>query len=160
MSAFLVREFGRLLEVRDVRRIRHVVGEGWTVSVVLNASSGDLHIADVLIDESGGMSPVIDSNTIVAAVERARTAQLPGPSEDMGDIDGFGAADDEGDALDALEMHEDPAEIRVARAITKGDPSSLREARDLLPRLLTDPEKRGATLLTMAEVETKLGERG
>jgi CRP-like cAMP-binding protein len=75
-------------------------------------------------------------------------------------MDGFGAADDEGDALDALEMNEDPAEIRVARAITKGDPASLREARDLLPRLLTDPEKRGVTLLTMAEVEIKLGEPG
>jgi CRP-like cAMP-binding protein len=161
MSAFLVREFGRLLEVRDVRRVRHVVGEGWTITVVLNASSGDLHIADVLVDDSGGMSPVIDANTIVAAIERARAAQPTRPSEhvgDMGDMEGFGAADDEGDALDALEMNEDPADIRVARAITKGDPASLREARDLLPRLLTDPEKRGATLLTMAEVEIKLDE--
>ena len=160
LSAFLAREFGRLLEVRDVRRIRHVVGEGWTVTVVLNASSGDLHIADVLVDESGGMSPVIDANAIVAAVRRARTTQPSAPSEQMGDIDGFGAADDEGDALDALEMNEDPADVRAARAITRGDPASLREARDLLPRLLADHQKRGATLLTMAEVEMKLGESG
>jgi CRP-like cAMP-binding protein len=158
MSAFLVREFGRLLEVRDVRRIRRVVGEGWTITVVLHARSGDLHIADVLVDESGGMSPVIDANTIVAAIDRTRTPQPPPPSEDMGEMDGFGAGDDEGDALDALEMNEDPADIRAARAIARGDPASLREARDLLPRLLADHEQRGATLLTMAEVEMKLGE--
>jgi CRP-like cAMP-binding protein len=158
VSSFLAREFGRLLEVRDVRRIRRVIGEGWTVTVVLNASSGDLHIADVLIDESGAMSPTIDPNTIVAAIKRARTLPPPAASDDMGDMGDFGGGDDEGDALAALEMNEDPADVRAARAIDRGDPVSLREARDILPRLLSDHEKRGATLLTMAEVEMKLGE--
>src|SRR4029079_1897157 len=43
-------------------------------------------------------------------------------------------------------------------AMSRGDPSSLRQARELLPRLLTDHEKRGATLFTMSEVEVRLGE--
>jgi CRP-like cAMP-binding protein len=158
VTTFLVGEFGRLLEVRDVRRIRRVLGEGWTVTVVLNASSGDLHVADVVIDENGAMSPRIDANTIIAAVKQARTERPPPPAEDMGDLGDFGGGDDESNALDALEMNEDPADVRATRAIAQGDPALLREARDILPRLLTDHEKRGTTLLMMAEVEMKLGE--
>jgi CRP-like cAMP-binding protein len=52
-----------------------------------------------------------------------------------------------------------PLEQRAAAAIAKGDPESLRTARDLLPRMLADHERRGATLFTMADVEVKLGER-
>jgi CRP-like cAMP-binding protein len=158
VTSFLVREFGRLLELRDVRRIRRVMGEGWMVTVVLHASTGDIHVADVVMDENGTMSPPIDADTIVAAVKRVLTEAPLGPSEDMGDLDEFGPADDEGDALNALEMNEDPADVRAARALQQGDPASLREARDMLPRLLADHEKRGATLLMMAEVEMKLGE--
>lgn len=161
VSGFLVREFGRLLEVRDVRRVRRVVGEGWTVTVVLQASSGDLHVADVAVDERGTMTPVIDANSVIAAVKRAQSASMaPPPADEMGDLEGFGASDDDGDALDALEMVEDPVDVRAANAIKRGDPASLREARDLLPRLLTEHDKRGTVLLTMAEVEMKLGERG
>jgi CRP-like cAMP-binding protein len=157
VTAFLVREFGRLLEVRDVRRIRRVMGEGWMVTVVLHASSGELHVADVVVDENGAMSPSIDADTIVAAVERARTKKPPSPPEELGDLGDFGGGD-EGDAFDALEMNEDPADVRAARAIEQGDPVSLRQARETLPRLLADHEKRGTTLLMMAEVEMKLGE--
>ena len=39
--------FGRLLDVRDVRRVRRVAGDAWVVTVVLAAPSGDLHVADV-----------------------------------------------------------------------------------------------------------------
>jgi CRP-like cAMP-binding protein len=158
VSAFLVREFGRLLEVQDVRRIRRVMGEGWMVTVVLHASTGDLHVADVVMDESGAMSPPIDASTIIAAIKRTLTIRPPAPAEDMGDLDEFGTGNDDADALDALMMNEDPVDVRAARAIERGDPASLREARELLPRLLADHEKRGATLLTMAEVEMKLGE--
>jgi CRP-like cAMP-binding protein len=158
VSSLLVRDFGRLLEVRDVRRIRRVMGEGWMVTVVLHASSGELHVADIVIDESGAMSPRIDADTIILAIKRASTEAPPPASESMGDLGEFGAGDDEGDALEALEMNEDPADVLAARAIEKGDPVSLRQARELLPRLLADHEKRGTTLLTMAEVEMKLGE--
>jgi CRP-like cAMP-binding protein len=157
VMSFLVREFGRLLEVRDVRRIRRVMGEGWMVTIILHASSGELHVADVVVDESGTISPPINADTIIAAVKRASTEAPPAAPESMGDLGDFGVAD-EGDALDELEMNEDPADVRAARALEQGDPASLREARDILPRLLADHEKRGTTLLMMAEVEMKLGE--
>ena len=160
VSNHLVREFGRLLEVRDVRRIRRVSGEGWTVTVVLTATSGDLHVADVSVDEAGAMTPVIDANAVIAAVKRAQTVSMmpPPATDDMGDMGDFGGADEAADAFDNLEMGDDPVEVRVANALKKGDTASLREARDLLPRLLTDHEKRGTTLLAMAELEMKLSE--
>jgi CRP-like cAMP-binding protein len=60
--------------------------------------------------------------------------------------------------LDALEELEEPIEVRVAAAVAKGDRESLLTARGLLPRMLADHDRRGATLFTMAEVEMKLGE--
>lgn len=151
--------FGRLLEVRDVRRVRRVSGDAWSVTVVLAASSGDLHVADVTVDDNGTMTPVLGADHVVEAVTRAqRFSQLPPASDELAD---FGAIDEDVEpALDVLAELEEPIEVRVAAAIAKGDPESLRTARDLLPRLLTDHEKRGATLFTMADVERKLGELG
>jgi CRP-like cAMP-binding protein len=166
VSSFLRQEFGRLLDVRDVRRVRRVAGEGWTVTVVLAASSGDLHVADLAVDETGAMDPVLDPDAVVEAVRRAQAAgrisskPAGGLPDELGDFGELTAPDDGLDQLDMLEMAEDPAETRIENAIRRGDPDSLREARDLLPRLLADHDKRGATLLTMSEVETKLGETG
>ena len=76
VSSLLRREFGRLLEVRDVRRIRRVAGEGWNVTVVLTAASGDLHVADVTVDEGGSMTPVLDADAVVLAIRRAKTVSM------------------------------------------------------------------------------------
>ena len=160
VAAFLRQEFGRLLDVRDVRRIRRVSGEGFKVTVVLAAPSGDLHVADLTLDETGAITPVLDGDAIIEAVRRAQTVSMlpPPPTDEMGGMEDFGAPEE--DNLDNLEMMEDPAEVRIENALKRGDPASLREARDLLPRLLTDHEKRGAALLTMADVEHKLAENG
>ncbi len=159
VSSFLRREFGRLLDVRDVRRVRRVAGDGWVVTVVLAAPSGDLHLADISVDENGAMTPILDGDSVIESVRRAQTVSMAPPPPD--ELDGFGGPEeDEGvPSLDMLEMTEDPVEVRVETALKKGDPASLREARDLLPRLLGDHDKRGTTLLTMSEVEIKLDEK-
>jgi CRP-like cAMP-binding protein len=153
--------FGKLLEVRDVRRVRRVSGDAWSVTVVLAASSGDLHVADVTVDDRGVMTPVLGADHVVEAVERAqRFSQVPPTSADL---DAFADIDDRGQDdldLDVFAELEEPIEVRIADAIARGDEESLRVARGLLPRLLTDHEKRGATLFTMAQVESKLGEAG
>jgi CRP-like cAMP-binding protein len=161
MRAFVAREFGRLLDVRDVRRLRRVAGEAWSVTVVLPTPSGDFHVADVVLEETGVMTPVLDAASIVAAIKRAQTMSMmpPPPDDEMGDMGDFGAPEDDSMGLENLEMADDPLEVRVGAALMRGDPASLRDARGMLPRLLTDHEKRGPTLLTMAEVEMKLGER-
>jgi len=150
--------FGRLLDVRDVRRVRRVAGDAWVVTVVLAAPSGDLHVADVSVDDATlAMTPALDGDHVIEAVRRAQRASLPPPPamDEFGDL---GGGDEEDGALGMLEEMEAPIEARAEAALASGDAASLREARDLLPRLLTEHEKRGATLFTMASVEAKLGE--
>ncbi len=47
VSESLREGFGRLLDVREVRRVRRVAGDAWVVTVVLAAQRGDLHVADL-----------------------------------------------------------------------------------------------------------------
>jgi CRP-like cAMP-binding protein len=159
VSETLRRDFGRLLDVRDVRRVRRVTGDAWVVTVALAASSGDLHVADVTVDDAGVMTPVLGADHVVDAVRRAEHFSLrpPPPADDMADFGDLGGDDEPG--FDML-IDEEPVETRVAAAIAKGDPASLAQARDLLPRLLSEHATRGATLYTMAEVEARLGEPG
>ncbi len=153
--------FGKLLDVRDVRRVRRVSGDAWVVTVALAASSGDLHVADVTVDDAGVMTPALSADHVIDAVRRAqRFSMAPPPPDELADFGDLGGEDEEGAALEMLDEVEEPIEVRVAAAIANGDPASLETARSLLPRLLADHERRGATLFTMAEVELKLGEQG
>jgi CRP-like cAMP-binding protein len=150
--------FGRLLDVRDVRRVRRVSGDAWVVTVALGAPSGDLHVADVMVDDSGAMTPALGADHVIEAVRRAQHfSQHPPPAAELADFADLAGSDEAEPALEML-TEEEPIDVRIASAITQGDLESLRLARTLLPRLLADHDKRGATLFTMAEVETKLGE--
>lgn len=155
----LRQDFGRLLDVRDVRRVRRVAADAWVVTVVLAAPSGDLHVADVTVEDSGEMSPRLGADHVIDAVRREeRASSLPEQPEELVDFGGDDGETEEEAALDILEEAAEPIDVRVAAALARGDQRSLLEARDLLPRLLSEHERRGATLLTMAEVEMKLGE--
>lgn len=155
--------FGTLLDVRDVRRVRRVAGDAWMVTVVLAASSGDVHVADLTVDDAGAISPKIGPDHIVEAVKRAERSSHAPPAmpDELADF-GAGLDDkpDEGDSeLGMLdEIEEEPIEKRVAAALSRGDRASLEEARELLPRMLADHDRRGVTLLTMAAVEMKVEE--
>jgi CRP-like cAMP-binding protein len=156
--------FGRLLDVRDVRRVRRVAGDAWMVTVVVTAPSGDLHVADLTVDDTGAISPTLGAEHVLEAVRRAeRASHLPPAMPD--ELSDFGGgldddqADDEVPGLEMLSEIEDvPVDLRVAAALGRGDLASLHEARELLPRVLADHDRRGMTLLTMAEVEMKLSE--
>ena len=123
VSEMLREGFGRLLDVREVRRVRRVSGDAWVVTVVLAASSGDLHVADVTVDDDGTMTPALGADHVVEAVLRAeRFSAVPRPPEealaDFADI-----SVDEGEpGLDVLDDLEEPLEVRVAAAIARGDP--------------------------------------
>jgi len=154
--------FGRLLEVRDVRRVRRVDGSAWMVTVVLAATSGDLHVVDLTVDDLGAVSPTITPEHIIEAVKRADRASRMPPAPPPDELADFGvesspSLEDEDDGLELLaEIEEQPVDERVAAALARGDTAALNEARELLPRLLADHDRRGATLLTMAAVEMKL----
>ena len=155
--------FGTLLDVRDVRRVRRVAGDAWMVSVVLAASSGDLHVADLVVDDAGAIAPTLGPDHLIEAVKRSLVVPAgPVSIDELADfgIDSGARIDDPpppSATLDMLEA-EEPIATRAQAAILRGDRRSLHEARDLLPRMLADHDRRGATLLTMAEVEGKLGE--
>lgn len=153
--------FGTLLEVRDVRRVRRVAGDAWMVSVVLAASSGDVHIADLIVDDAGAIAPTLGPDHIVDAVKRSLVVPTsPVVIDELADFGLDSKADVAPVSLDLgmLEELEAPVGDRAKAALARGDKASLHEARELLPRLLTDHDRRGGTLLTMAEVEGKLGE--
>ncbi len=155
--------FGRLLDVRDVRRVRRVAGDAWVVSVVLTAPSGDLHVADLTVDDAGVITPTLDGDHVIEAVRSATAAAQAGtPTDDgLADLAGFGEEPDAGEGgLELLEEFEEPVEVRVTAALARGDNASLHEARELLPRMLADHDHRGRTLLTMAELELRLREPG
>lgn len=154
-------KFGTLLDVRDVRRVRRVAGDGWVATLVMHTQSGDLHVVDLVVDDGGAMSPPVTAELIVEAARRPQelaTAQMPDELADFGDA---GAEEDDGlGMLDELDedLDEDSIDVRIDRALEAGDRASLHTARELLPRLLSDHDRQGSTLLTMAEVEIKLGE--
>jgi CRP-like cAMP-binding protein len=152
--------FGALLDVRDVRRVRRVAGEGWLVSVVMPTSKGDVHVADLRMDEEGTASPVLSADHLVAAVERHLLPKTKGVVID--ELADFGTEQDDAGPMSfglGTLSEEVPVSSRVRAAITRGDAASLAEARELLPRLLADHAQRGKVLFTMAEVEQKLGEK-
>jgi CRP-like cAMP-binding protein len=154
VSGVLRESFGQLLEVREVRRVRRVSGDAWVAKVVLPASSGELHVADLTVDDDGTITPTLGRDHVVEAVLRAERLSQP-PQEPDVDADFCDVAEP---APDAPEELEEPVDVQVTNAIARGDTESLRLARSLLPRLLADHENRGATLFTMAGVELQLGE--
>lgn len=163
VTAALRKDFGRLLDVRDVRRVRRVTADAWVVSVVLAAPSGDLHVADVNVDDAGVIAETLTADHVIEAVRRDLRSSLmpPAPAvpDELADFgEAMGSEADEEPSLGMLEEIEDPVDVRAAAAVERGDVASLREARELLPRLLSDHDRRGAILLTMARVEHKLGE--
>ncbi len=158
----LRREFGRLLEVRDVRRVRRVADDAWDVTVVLNAPSGAIHVADVTVEDDGKLSRLIGPDDVVEAVRNhlARASLAPPPPDPMGDFaDLGGGEDDVGDMLDEIAPSSlDDLEARVDKALAAGNLEALRMAREQLPRLLRDHETQGDTLFRMARVEKALGQ--
>jgi CRP-like cAMP-binding protein len=167
VAKYLGHEFGKLLSVRDVRRLRRAGGEGWSVTVAMTAPSGDLHVADLVVEASGAISPKLTGDHIVRAVHNHKSMEdrnEEGPNSavagDLGDLAEL--TEGEGDSLGMLDQlgEADPVEDRVSRAIASGTKDGLEQARELLPRLLGDHERRGTTLFRMAQVELKLDERG
>ena len=152
-------DFGKLLEVREVRRVRRVAGESWAVTIVLNASE-PIHVADVTVEDNGTVSPRIKPDDIVKAVrEHAQRASLAPPAADpMGDFADFGGADDVGDMLEEIAPNSlDGIDQRVDQALAQDDMPTLVKAREQLPRLLREHDRQGVTLYRMGLIEKKLG---
>jgi CRP-like cAMP-binding protein len=142
VGAYLRGEFGKLLVVREVRRVHHVNSMGWKVHIVAPSREGDIHIADLEVDEKGVLSPLLDP---LGVVDVLRASDEPIPAE----------------ARDSLILDDGPPSLvvpdleqRIREHLDKGD---LERARSLYPRMLKDPDQRASTLLEMASLERRLG---
>lgn len=156
VSAYLKGEFGKLLVVRDVRRVRHVDTIGWSVRVVCALRSGDVEIAELEVDEHGVLSPLLDPDGVVellrAGAHEAAPLSIRADALDLGGIEL-----DEGPPSSLGDLPPMAVLAKIRGYLQRGDEEGLLRARSLYPRLLTDPEARGTTLLGMADLERRLG---
>ena len=133
VEASLREGFGRLLDVRDVRRVRRVAGDAWTVTVVLAAPSGDLHVADVSVDDAGTITPTLTGDDVVAAARRAKAAtSLAPPPDELADF-GDGPTSDSDPALAMLSEGIDVREVGPMVEPPEGkiiDAAAIRALRD------------------------------
>jgi len=154
VSTYLRGEFGKLLIVREVRRVHHVDALGWTVRIVAPSRSGDIEIAELEVDERGVLSPLLDPLGVIDVIrtsDEAPPASMRPGAVDLGgfDLEESGPASVTETTTSVLQ--------KIRANLRKGDTESLERARSLYPRLLTDPEVRASALLGMADVEKKLG---
>lgn len=157
LSAWLRGEFGKLIAPRDVRRVRHAAGTTWVAKIVVPAPSGEIPMGELEIDEEGNIVEPLTVEKLIEALRRPKEEQLSASDAgDMGDLMGgfedfAPAADEDLDQLDHTALY-----ARAASLAASNDEVSLKKARDLMPRLLADPDKRTAVLVWMAVVERKL----
>ncbi len=180
----LRREFGTLLAIRELRRVRRISGDVWSATVVAVATSGEIAVGNFEVGEDGYLSPSLTADTLIDALRRSSvvpaaagpTAADPmagGLSSEGGEMlmdESSGNLLEEGpigdDDVDAMwsaidELGEEGTKTPDAiyrKAMARGDRTSLRRARDQLPQFLADADARGGTLLKMAEIERKLEE--
>lgn len=167
VSAYLSEEFGKLVVVRDVRRVRRVAGDCWAVVVAIVNSAGDIPVQELSVDEDGVMTPTLDGDDIAAAIRKATPTEKKPATDDFG-LSGMGGMgggllDDFDDLVvppESIPPGEgaDSLRSKIEEFLAAGDDFSLRQVRELLPHLLADPDRRGATLLRMAAVEKRLAE--
>ncbi|MGC4123030.1 MAG: cyclic nucleotide-binding domain-containing protein [Myxococcales bacterium] len=156
--------FGRVVELREVGVIRRASGRCWVGNLVCATKRGELSVGHIEIDDRGRVKDDLKVDDLVEALRRADDtafkAALP-PASAISE-DSF-LDDGPADPLDELDQFlgalvEPDLRERVDRLLASGERSSLLEARELLPRLLTHRQGRGGVLEQMAQLEVKLGE--
>jgi CRP-like cAMP-binding protein len=154
VAAYLQGEFGKLLVVRDLRRVHHVTGVGWKVRIVAPLRTGDVDIAELEVDERGVLSPLLDPDGVVEVLRSTHDDQPP-PSVRLDSLD-LGGFDMEEAPLSAEQVNTTQVLVKIRSHLMRRE---LDKARELYPRLLTDPEVRASALLGMADIERKLDNR-
>jgi hypothetical protein len=170
----LKRDFGELLAIRELRKVRRVSGETWSARVVCILGEGEVPLGHFEVSDSGvvALSPDRLVESLRAIPRRGKsdhpvalaaddevlsgsllTDESPLSTEEVEDI--WVAFDELADS--PVEDPKTAAEI-YDRAVQRGDRVSYRRARDQLPRLLADAETRGETLYYMAQIERRLDE--
>lgn len=159
LGEYLRGEFGKIVVARNARLTRRVTGGAWKVSVVVPLESGDVPVGELEIDEDGNIVNPIELDALVETLRKPTTAAVVA-NEGFADaaLD-FGLDDEEEPpASQTIDTDADALYARAQSLLQSNDTASLQKARVLMPRLLSDADKRGAVLVWMAVIERKLGQ--
>jgi len=157
LSAWIRVEYGKLLALREVRRVRRAAGTTWLAKIVVPATVTEIPIGELEIDEEGN---ILNPISIDEVITKIRTPEEK--ANDFGDMgEGLGDLLDMGEPASRLDediekLNPHKLYAKAAALASSSEQKSLEQARDLMPRLLSDPEKRAAVLVWMAVVERKL----
>lgn len=155
LGRHLTLRFGPIVRVHELSRLRRVMGDAWTAKLAIPTREGDIELPDIEVGDDGAPLSPLGIDELVAAI-RGSATEAPAPHTGMPD-----------DFMEGLveSMREPPSQerpdqlrLRVDRMLAAGDEDSLRRARDLMPRLLADADRRGITLMKMGELELHLRE--
>ncbi len=167
IQQYLRENFGRLLQFREIGKIRRAAGILWRAEVVCLSSDGEIPMGRVSVDDTGHLVEKIVVDDVITALKTFVPMSLEDalPDEqanpladefaDFGLDDDFGA-EEEGLGF-LMEDTTDEVRRKVDSFLESGTPEDKRNALQLLPRLLTAPETRAAVLAEMAELEAELG---
>lgn len=157
LSAWVRAEYGKLLALREVRRVRRAAGTTWLAKLVIPAGGGDIPIGELEIDEEGNILNALTMAQLIEAIRDPPSQRVDVPMSDgLSDLMDMGEPEHGPDDEDLDKIDHNTLYARAAALAGSTDETSLKKARDLMPRLLADPDKRAAVLVWMAVVERKL----
>ncbi|MBN2715571.1 MAG: cyclic nucleotide-binding domain-containing protein [Deltaproteobacteria bacterium] len=167
--------YGHFIEVREVIPVRKATGRVWAGKLYCTIKEGDVSVGVTVVGDTGKIISQMDVDKLVDALVSVRISDapvLPSPGDDdfgltdeldfsslsdapdaFGEPDGIDSIDDVFNSIDPEALHQ-----KALRLIATGEESSLVEARNILPQLLTSQEKRGMVLEQMATLEFLLGD--
>ncbi|MGZ3476602.1 MAG: hypothetical protein ACXWUG_22315, partial [Polyangiales bacterium] len=159
LGNWLRAEYGKMVVVREVRRVRRAAGVTWIANAVVPSPKRDIIVGALEIDEDGTILNAIGLEQVIEAIRKPETEEGDkiddGFSELLGDFGDIAEPpsrlDSDFEGLDTEVLYQ-----KAAALAAQTDPASLHKARELMPRLLVDPDRRGAVLVWMAVIERRL----
>ncbi|MFH2008892.1 MAG: cyclic nucleotide-binding domain-containing protein [bacterium] len=173
IQQYLREHFGRLLQCREFSTVRRAAGIIWRGDVVCPSTDGEIPMGWMSVDEEGHFVEKITTDDVIKSLKefvpvhlQDQDAALPLNEETealVAEFADFLAEDDaqeEDEGLGFLmEDTHDEIRAKIDRLLEQGTPQSKAKALELLPRMLTEVETRGAVLAEMAELEADLDDR-
>jgi len=174
ITAWSKQQFGALIEVREVGILRRASGRVWIGELYCSTKEGDISVGSATIDEDGCLVECMDVDQFIDHLVSIRMSNADGKAsfaaqpaisdDDFSDLsmeveDDFSniqSSDDRESVFDTVD-HSVIQEMIITLVAT-GEQEKLLEARNLLPQLLCDQQKRGNILWQMGKVELLLGE--
>jgi CRP-like cAMP-binding protein len=175
IEEYVKQEFGRILELREISVARTSTGRLWNGQLYCVTTDGEVEVGRVGVTESGELISNCTVDQLVDAFSRIRplSAAPAAPDSQLDDFeDEFGdfSLDSEEPEMAGLAIDEEEMDgffsdfgnadlrQRIDALTGSGSREDLLEARQLMPRLLCDPDTRGQVLFQMGEMEMQIEE--